>query len=92
MATGSFTATGAGEVVEIVAPKYFDLSIFGTFTGTVQLQRKRPSDSTWRVVKEYTEASEDLEDTGLVASGVWQVRLECTSYTSGTINWELSAQ
>ena len=89
MATGAFTGTGTGTVVEVTGPKKLDLSIFGTFVGTVQLQRKRPADATWRVVQEYTDEVEELPEC---ASGVWQWRTECTAYTSGTANWELSAQ
>ena len=55
----------------------------------MQLQRKRPSDASWRVIASYTA---NFEDVAHVAQGIWQMRFECTVYTSGTFSYELASQ
>lgn len=60
----------------------FNLSISGTFVGTVTVQRKRLNESTYRDVESYTT---ETEANGEVI-GKWDVRvgIKTGDYTSGT--------
>jgi len=58
----------------------FDLSISGTWVGTVTFQRSFDDGSTWHDVKSYTANVEDVGEVGSKAV----VRCQMTSYTSGT--------
>ena len=75
---GTFGATGVSEA------KRFDegvLSIGGTFVGTVELQRR--IGQNWQTVESYTAAAEKEISNGSPV----QTRLECTAYTSGTVEY-----
>ncbi len=75
---GSFTATGTSTEIPIT---HGDLSISGTFDATVQLQRN--FGGAWQVVETITAPVELV-----IEPGKNQVfRLECTVYTSGTVNY-----
>jgi len=68
---------------------FFDISVVFTGTGTVQLQRKHPSeaDGAARVIESYTA---DTEKIGEIATR-WQVRLIVTAHGgSGDIVLELT--
>ena len=72
-----FTATGAGAQEESL--DRFAVSVSGTFSGTVALQRKVAG--AWHTIESFTEATEKVAENG----GVLPTRFNCTAYTSGTI-------
>ena len=71
----------------------FNLSVFGTFVGTVRVERSFDSGVTWlpctnagtvvTFTAPFTEVLIEPEDAV-------QYRLACTAYTSGTINYRFS--
>jgi hypothetical protein len=67
-----------------IADSSFGLSVYGTFSGTVSLQRKLNTDppSEWHTIKTYTTVAEDF----ISAIGSWDYRIgiETGNYTSGT--------
>lgn len=91
--SGTFTATGQSGT-KVLWGK-FNVSLWGTFVGTVQIERSFDGGVTW------LPASKDT--SGTVASytapmtvvceeperGV-NFRLNCTAFTSGTINYRVS--
>jgi hypothetical protein len=94
---GVFTATGAGSA--LLAPntggQRLNVSVWGTFSATAQIERSFDGGTTWLPV------SRDVVGTVAVftASFTTQVvetesgvlyRLNCTAYTSGTANYRLS--
>lgn len=97
--TGSFTATGqSGSLVpaigrrDIVAGN-FNVSVYGTFVGSVQLERSFDNTNWLPITANGTQlykwtapASENAQET---EEGVLY-RLNCTAYTSGTISYRLS--
>ena len=68
---------------------FFDVSVSGTFTATVTLQRKRPGEAAAaaRDFEEYTAGTEKLGEF----AGHWDVRLfvKTSAYTSGTATLEI---
>lgn len=97
--TGTFAATGqsASFLPDGVADglvRSFNISLWGTFVGTVQLERSFDNGTTWlplttngTQVNKYTApCSEYVEESEV---GVLY-RLNCTAYTSGTVNYRLS--
>lgn len=93
IASGSFTGTGTSTPVQLHGR--FNLSLTGTFVGTVQLERADASSGTFTVIARDiagTPASWSSAFQGLSIEegeqGMW-FRLNCTSYTSGTINWRI---
>jgi hypothetical protein len=96
----SSTFTGTGQSASFLIkgvddrrPTSFNLSLWGTFVGTVQLERSFDG-STWlpltangtQIYKFTAPCSEPVEESEI---GVLY-RLNCTAYTSGTINYRLS--
>lgn len=82
--SGSFTGTGASGTL---TTKEFAFSVSGTFSATVAIQRSFDGGTTWRTVESHTEAAEKSGDNGSECL----MRLECTAYTSGTVNYVLDA-
>lgn len=101
---GSFSGTGQSAAISPVAAfapthgnlSYFNLTIYGTFSATVKLERSFDSGSTWHVVSKDADGAEAAwtapcslpvrePEPGVV------YRLNCTAYTSGTVNYRLSA-
>lgn len=91
--TGTAVATGASAAVILFGA--FNLFIYGTFVGTIQLERSFDGGTTWIAAA--------LDGVGTIASyavpsGVvfnepepgMLYRLNCTAYTSGTISWRIS--
>lgn len=90
---GNFTATGQSTARVFQGP--FNFSLWGTFVGTVQLERSFDGGTT------FLPCAQDV--TGTTAaytapcsivnnepeSGVYY-RFNCTAFTSGTINYRLS--
>ncbi len=97
--TGAFTATGQSSsikphdnVVLGLGPD-FNVSIWGTFVGTVQLERSFDG-ATWLPLTAagfglYAWTAPASEIVSRPESG-FQYRLNCTAWTSGTINYRVS--
>lgn len=92
--TGSFTATGQSGNFPPKAGRPFNVSVRGTFVGTVQLERSFDG-TNWFV------ASRDSAGTAAAWTAPMSVvveepeagvlyRLNCTAYTSGTITYRMS--
>ena len=91
--SGTFTATGQSTALTIYGS--FNVSIWGTFAATLQLQRTFDGGTTWLPVS--ADAAGDSLQWSVPFSGTWtevekQVgyRLSCTAYTSGTVNYRVS--
>ena len=94
---GSFGATG-NSIALTAQPNLvrigLNVSVWGTFVGTVALQRSFDSGVTWLpltaagvATASYTApASEQVNEP---EAGV-EYRFACTAYTSGTINYRIS--
>jgi hypothetical protein len=83
--TGSLSAVGFSETRKVTRKRY-NMSVWGTFTGTIQLQRSFDDGATWLVCKE---ASGPYEGVGIEVEAQVQYRFEVTAHTSGTINFRL---
>ena len=90
--TASVTAenTGTGWLKLRADHSFFDISVSGTFSATIQLQRKRPGESASaaRDIESYTAGTEKLGEM----QGHWDVRLftRTGDYVSGTVEMELA--
>ncbi|MEP3276839.1 MAG: hypothetical protein ABJN26_16050 [Stappiaceae bacterium] len=78
MIEGQFTATGTSPEVQATE---IDLSVSGTFVGSIAVQRK--IGDSWRTVEEITAANERVFKNAQARG----FRLECTAHTSGTIDY-----
>jgi hypothetical protein len=99
-ATGSFSATGNGNPFvpntgRVNNNCQFNVSVYGTFVGTVVLERSFDSGANYIPVYRYctgtavsytAPASEVLPEP----EGDVIYRLRCSAYTSGTANYRLS--
>lgn len=84
--TGSFTGTGTSAA--FVTRGGFNISLSGFGSATVKLQRSFDAGSTWRDVESFTADVERRVDDP--ESGVFY-RFNCSSHTSGTISYRISA-
>jgi len=97
--TGAFTATGPSERFapdsRPGAPRRFNLSLWGTFSGSVRVERSFDGGATW------LECSRDGAGTPAAYAAPISVvmeepeagvlyRLNCTTRSSGTVNYRLS--
>lgn len=95
---GSFTATGSSSAFEPhVFPSFrqglFNLTISGTFVGSVWLERSFNGGSDWHPCTSLGASIAFTAPCSEVASEPQPgtlYRLTCTAYTSGTINYRLS--
>lgn len=92
--SGSFVATG----VSANAPLYgsFNVSIWGTFSGTVQLLRSFDGGTTWLPCSADI-VGDTVQFTAPYSGFPWAelehavlYQLDCTAYVSGTINYRVS--
>lgn len=100
--TGTFTATGQSLSTGLMG--YYNFFVWGTplsgglsgsFSGTVQLEKSFDGGTTWIPASldtagdaaAYTSA---VSVTGLEIEPGMLYRVDCTAYTSGTINYRLS--
>jgi len=98
--TGSFSAAGASTPAVIRGE--FNVSVWGTFAGNVQLERSFDGGTTWIVCAPSREVSSiafvrGASDTGGPSSNRWReiepdvlYRLNATVLTAGTANYRLS--
>ena len=90
--TFATTATGATKALILKGcnadqRNFFDISVQFTGTGTVSLERKRSTESAWRIIESYTV---DTEKIGEI-HGSWEIRLNCSAHGgSGNIDCELA--
>ena len=98
--TGSFTATGVSPSFSPLGsyppapPRDFNVSIWGSFTGSIQLERSFDNGSTWLPI---TAAGTQLYIWTAPASEVAEepeqgpiYRLHCTAQSGGTANYRIS--
>ncbi len=92
--SGTFGATGQSAAFRPIPGPMFNVTISGTFSATVQLERSFNGGSTWHpltaggvsIYSWTAPASEQFEDD---ESDV-MYRLNCTAYTSGTATYRIS--
>jgi hypothetical protein len=97
--TNSFTATGQSAAflpdgVDDRQDRVFNISLWGTFVATVQLERSLDGGQNWlpltamgsQIYLFTGPCSETVEECEATA----QYRLNCTAYTSGTVNYRIS--
>lgn len=92
--TGTFTATGNGGSAQ-VQPGHYNVSIWGTFVGTVVLERSFDSGTTW-IPRNYDYSGTAVSFTAPASIEMHEhelgvlVRVRCSAYTSGTVNYRIS--
>lgn len=92
--SGSFTATGNSENFASFR-NYFNITVWGTFVGTLTLQRSFDRGQTWHnVARDLFGATmtfnAPISIVALEPENRVFYRMVCTSYTSGAINWRIS--
>ena len=93
LVSGSFSATGQSATFMAILDQPFNITIYGTFVGTVRLERSFDAGTTWvpltangsAILSFTAPASESWSESGANMS----YRMNCTAYTSGTINYRL---
>lgn len=80
---GSLSATGSSNSVQ---SKGIDISINGTFVGTVVIERY--IGGGWQIVESFTAPAERYVQNDLSRPH----RVRCSAYTSGTINYVLEGK
>lgn len=92
---GSFVATGQSLALPASGP--FNLSLWGTFVATVQLQRSFDGGLTWQLAQADSVGATAISFTAVASvkldlgsEGGVLYRLNCSAYTSGTVNYRLS--
>lgn len=95
VAAGNFTATGVGSSVPIFGPTNF--FVYGTFVGSVQLERSFDGGTNWITYNTLDAANDFAKFTAPGSLVITEpehgmlYRVNCTAFTSGTINWRLSS-
>jgi hypothetical protein len=92
--TGTFTATGQSASFTPICGRPFNVTLSGTFVASVQLERSFDAGSNWHPI---TAAGTQLYAWTAAASETAEehesgpiYRLNCTAYTSGTVNYRIS--
>lgn len=101
--SGTFTGTGQSATgvvfgafnVVIWGTPLGGAGVSGTFSGTVQLERSMDGGTTWVVVATDGTGTQAVYTTPVSVAGMEPedgilYRFDCTTYTSGTINYRLS--
>ena len=91
---GTFAATGQSASFAPLAGRAFNISLWGTFTSTIQLERSFDGGMTWlpitaagaQLYKWTAPASESNQDDEANV----QYRLDCTVFTSGAASYRIS--
>jgi hypothetical protein len=92
--TGTFAASGAGTAVEVARRGEVNVSLWGTFVATVTLERSFDYGVTWLPLT-YIDGSA-MSWTAPMSTNISEpekgvrYRFNCTSYTSGTVNYRIS--
>lgn len=91
--TGTFSATGSSSSYVPLAGRGFNISLRGTFVATVQLERSFDGTNWHPITASGTQLYVWTAPASEIAvepqCGVLY-RLNCTSYTSGTVNFRIS--
>jgi hypothetical protein len=96
VAAGSLTATGRGNVLLPILPSGngFNVSVTGTFVGSVQLEWSFDGGATWSPLSYATGQTITWTTPAGMTFINWGrgilYSINCTAYTSGTINYRLS--
>lgn len=90
---GTFTATGNGASAQVDGN--FNIAVWGTFVGTVVLERSFDGGTTWIPrMWEFTQTNVSLtsQTSGVMSEPELGVlyRFRCSAFTSGTINYRIS--
>lgn len=83
--SGTFSATGQSDTVSIRG--HFNVSLSGFGSGTIGVQRSFDSGGTWLTIEEFTS---DVERRGYEQEIDVIYRLNCSSYSSGTLAYRIS--
>ena len=92
--TAAITGTGAESA--ITCGGTWRLITHGTWTGTIRIEKSTDGGSTWTMLREFSSAddfnadtygTEDMSDD----AEPFQIRINCTAYTSGTCNVNLTS-
>lgn len=91
---GSLAAVGASAGVPMFG--VFNLFVYGTFVGTVRLERSFDGGTTWvpctvDAAGDYASYSVPASLTVTEAENGMLYRINCTAYTSGSISYRLSS-
>jgi hypothetical protein len=90
---GQFTAMGQSAPVQLIGP--FNVTLAGSFAGTVKLERSFDAGATWHVVSRDAagEGAAFTQPVSLVGEE-WErgvlYRLNCTAHSSGTVSYRVS--
>ena len=91
---GSFSATGQSAIFWPAADRTFNATLYGTFSASVRLERTFDGGTNWHPL---TAAGTQLYAWTAAASETCEeaeegvgYRLNCTAYSSGTVNYRLS--
>ena len=89
---GSFTATGAGASMTLLGA--FAVTVYGAFVGSTRLECSFDGGTTWIPVSDESggdvaftvpgQATREQTESSVL------YRMNCTAYTSGTINWKIT--
>jgi hypothetical protein len=93
--TGALVATGE-DAQEITLYGVFNFAVWGTFVGTIQVEKTYDAGTTWiPVYSPFTGGALALTAPGSVSIGEGErgvsYRAHCTQYVSGTLNYRFSA-
>lgn len=83
--TGSLSSATAGSATEAVGKA--DLSVWGTFSATIAIQRQEAG-GNWGTIESITAPAEKVLTNALNMP----FRINVTAYTSGTVNYRISGQ
>ena len=96
--TGTFTSATTGSTATVLTGKV-NMSLWGTFSATVQPERSFDSGTTWipmstdsiGTLASYTAPMSIVveEVEGFPGTREVQYRWNCTAYTSGTVNYRI---
>lgn len=89
--TENFSSAAAGTAISCFAT--WRVISHGTWTGKFQVQKSTDGGSTWTMLREFSSAADYNANTYGTEedSDPFLVRVECTAYTSGTINVDISS-
>lgn len=91
--SGNFTGTGQSS--SQVVKGYYNFSLWGTFVGTTEIDKSFDGGTTWIPVSldalgDKASYTAPITVTGFECENGVLYRVNCTVYTSGTINYRLS--
>lgn len=90
---GQFTATGQSAPVQLIGP--FNITLAGSFTGTVVLERSFDAGAAWHAVsRDTTGAAASFTGPVSLVGEEWErgvlYRLRCSQHSAGTAVYRIS--